>query len=124
MGPFARRSRFPKTLRGKAALTLEGFRCSPASLGGLSPNCPAKLRCLLRSGKSRFLNFLQYRAGSSEVRQWRSKSRTNERSSSDENFYRLQFGYGATDRNWPSDEGRVGRVETAEETKIRAENLI
>jgi hypothetical protein len=38
-----------------------------------------KPRCLLPSGKFRSLDFLQYPAGSTEVRQWRSKSQTDER---------------------------------------------
>jgi hypothetical protein len=43
-----------------------------ASLGGLFPNWATKLRCLLPPGQSIVsLTFLQYRAGSPEVHQWR-----------------------------------------------------
>jgi hypothetical protein len=39
----------------------------------------ARVRNLLRTGNLLSVNFLQYRAGSSEVRQWRSKSKPPER---------------------------------------------
>jgi len=71
------------------------------------------------------LNFLQYRAGSPEVRQWRRKSQTAEK----EILVMKTFIVYDLDTGLPIAVGEAikadwARVETAEETKIRAENLI
>jgi hypothetical protein len=71
------------------------------------------------------LNFLQYRAGSPEVRQWRSKSQTAEK----EILVVKTFIVYDLDTGLPIAVGEAikaewARVETAEETDIRAENLI
>jgi hypothetical protein len=71
------------------------------------------------------LNFLQYLAGSPEVRQWRSKSQTAKK----EILVMKTFIVYNLDTGLPIAVGEAikaewARVETAEETKIRAENLI
>jgi hypothetical protein len=71
------------------------------------------------------LNFLQYRSASPEVRQWRSKSQTVEK----EILVMKTFIVYDLDTGLPIAVGEAikaewARVETAEETNIRAENLI
>jgi hypothetical protein len=71
------------------------------------------------------LNFLQYLAGSPEVRQWRSKSQTAKK----EILVMKTFIVYSLDTGLPIAVGEAikaewARVETAEETGIRAENLI
>jgi hypothetical protein len=70
------------------------------------------------------LNFLQYRAGSPEVRQWRPKSQPMKGNLVMKTFIVYDLDTGLPIAVGEAIKAEWARVETAEETNIRAENLI